>query len=52
MKILILYHSGAGNTKLLSEIIFERINKEFEVEIISGSRAGILQLKILFGDRL
>jgi len=33
MKILILYHSGAGNTKMLSEIIFERINKEFEVEI-------------------
>ncbi len=33
MKILILYHSGAGNTKLLSEILFERLKKKFDVEI-------------------
>ena len=33
MKILILYHSGAGNTKLIAELMFERLNQVHQVEI-------------------
>jgi len=33
MNVLILYHSGAGSTKLLSEIIFEKLKKYFSVKI-------------------
>ena len=33
MKILFLYHSGAGNTKLVSELLFESLKKNHQVEI-------------------
>ena len=33
MKILILYHSGAGNTKLVSEILLNRLKQTHQVEI-------------------
>jgi len=33
MKILILYHSGAGNTKLIAEKIYDSVRNDFEVEI-------------------
>lgn len=33
MKILILYHSGAGNTRLVSELIYEQLRQAHKVEI-------------------
>ena len=33
IKILILYHSGAGNTKLIAEKIYDSLRDIYEVEI-------------------
>ena len=33
MNISILYHSGAGNTKLISELLYEQLKQTHEVEV-------------------
>ncbi len=38
MKILILYHSGAGNTNLVSEILLNRLKQTHQVEISHGQK--------------
>lgn len=33
MKILILYHSGAGNTKLVGELLYDELSPKYNIEI-------------------
>ncbi|AHV97024.1 EFR1 family ferrodoxin [Paenibacillus sabinae] len=44
-KILILYHSGVGNTKFVAERIYENLNRDFHLEVYSVEQiAGNLDL--------
>lgn len=40
MKILMVYHSGVGNTKLIAEMLHLRLQKEYEIEMYTVEEIG------------